>query len=307
MEKRLVYLFLFVSILNLVVFVFRDFFQYVPYTTYNSLYDPCDEDCKKSWEGPGARYSQSELAAGRKILDSVVRKLDPTATKASAIASFLYKRFSSQIGSPSTFIQTAEPLQQYLSLRDDKNQKLWCGNFGTMFFFFCRVENIPCRTIEIINKGQNHIVNEFYDENSGTWVFTDAMNNLCLLKNSSGKYLNLIDFIKAFDSAAQNPYSQMGSGWSSLLSENHIYRTYYSLQSILYYYHDFDKEAVYSLSEKLKRYFLPVSWYKVYSKRDKVSFLFFCKSALFLSWIVLLLLIIQKKIASMWRKKYYCA
>ncbi|NTS42122.1 transglutaminase domain-containing protein [Flavisolibacter sp. BT320] len=305
MNKKLVYIFLIVSVLNLVVFVFRDFFQYVPYTTYDYLYDRCDEGCKQSWEGQGARFSQSELAAGRKILDSVILKYDPPATKASAIASFLYRSFNSQIGSPSAFIQTAQPLQQYLSLRADKNQELWCGNFGTMFFFFCRAANIPCRAIEIVNNGQHHIVNEFYDQNSGSWIFIDAMYNLSLVKNNKGHYLNLIDFIEIVDSAGQNSASQMGGEWTSFVNKNKILRTYYSLQSLLYYYHDFDKEAVYSLSEKLKRYFLPVSWYKVYTKLHKVNFLFFCKSAIFLCWTLLLLIIIQRSITKMWNKKQY--
>ena len=293
MTKNLLFLFLLASVLNAAVFLFRDSFQYQPTATYAELYGECNANCLASWKGAAARYSQSDLEAGRRILDTVVRKNSQTAkAKVFDIASFLYTRFHSQAGTPNDYIKTALPLDQYKQLSKDKSLQLWCGNFGTMLFFFCWAENIPCRAIEIINKGQHHIVNEFYDEESGSWIFADAMNNLFLLKNDQGKYLNLVDFIDAVNRTA----GKIGQGLAQQLKGLEINPTYYSSQSELYYYHDFDKDKVYSFRAKLRRYFLPVSWYEIYGQQQGSPVLFYGKLLLLLCWIVLVLVMVTRRV-----------
>lgn len=294
--KKFWFLFLLVSILNVVVFLFRDAFQYIPFASYADLYGRCEKGCIETWKGQAARYTKSDYEAGRRILDTVLPQTAPTTAKAAAIASFLYNNFHRQIGFPNAYMQTAQPLQQYVSLSRNKSLELWCGNFGTMFFFFCWAENIPCRAIEIINKGQHHIVNEFYDEQSGTWIFADAMSNLFLLKSSNGQYLNLVDFIGVVNGAAQAPDSRFANKQPALLNGRQVNRTYYSPQSVLYYYRNFNKEKVYSTPSKIQRYFLPVSWYKLYSQPTGHNILFYSKLVLFVCWLVLLLLVFRRLI-----------
>lgn len=285
MKKKIRYLFLILCALNIAVFVFRDSFQYKPFASYADLYGRCSESCIASWKGSAARYSQEEREQGRRILDSMVQKNSRTTVAiATDIASFLYRQFHAQIGLPDSIMQIAAPLEQYRQLSRNPGRQLWCGNFGTMFFYFCWMADIPCRAIEIVADGDHHIVNEFFDEQTGRWVFADAMSDLCAIKDERGNYLNLVDFIKAVDGPGKRNGLLTGTEGKQVSS------TYYRNSSILYFFHDFDKEKVYSLPEKLLRYFLPVSWYEVYTTEPGSNSLFYAKLTLFVCWLLCLVL-----------------
>ena len=74
---------------------------------------------------------------------------------------------------------------------------------------------------------------------------------------------------------------------------------YFNKNFILYIYKETDLRQVYSIPEKIKRYFLPVSWYEVYAPQQKNSNLLFHVKQFFLlafaGWILFIIFRITRK------------
>src|SRR5205823_1481170 len=158
----------------LFIFLFRDSFQYQPYTSYHSLYQPCDKYCSEKWSKFVKPYPASDLTEAKNILNTHVRAISgSTCDKLLHIGNFIYTRFNSQQGNPTYQFLALSPLNQYKALSTSDTVKLWCGNFAEMFTLFCWSQGIICRTIEIMNPGDHHVLNESYIPETGQWVMTD--------------------------------------------------------------------------------------------------------------------------------------
>lgn len=282
---------LLLTLLQLVVFLFRDRFQYQPYTTREKLYAPCDGNCINTWRQFADDYPASELKKALVIADSVMDPRQQTASQIMILGKFLYRRFYRQLGRPDASLVTASPLEQYEQLSHDSTRQLWCGNFAQMFAFFCWSKGIACRIIEIMKDGDHHVLNECYLPDQQRWVMVDLTNNLLMVTGYPTTPLNLLQFTAALKDSP-NLYAcrtHDTDGIIAPLRGREALLNYYNPSYPLYYYHRTDNAKAYSTGNKLKQYFLPLSWYDILTPERKTNALFYLKEALVLVWLLALL------------------
>jgi hypothetical protein len=269
-RKRIyLFLFLFLSVANIVVFIFRDHFTYLPFANYNALYAPCNEHCLQKWKQYADDYS-SELKEAKQISDPVVKSYSQTSDKIIAIENFLYGKFHKQMGRPTLNLMNSSPLNQFKKLSSSDSIKLWCGNFAHMLSLFCWSQGIITRNIELQHTGDKHVMNERYLPESKSWMMADITNNLLAVTSPDEKFLNLVSFKESVkgkpnlnvkqststDSVQTVPFSSV-----KILSQ-------YTADDPVNFYHYTDNNKSYSTAEKIKRYFLPWSWYEIYQPKS---------------------------------------
>jgi hypothetical protein len=276
---------------NLVVFIFRDHFQYQPYASEASLYAPCATGCMKTWRQFADDYPPADLQAAKKIADPVIGSLRLTPARVLALGRFLYQQFYRQLGTPSAELLAASPMDQYRSLKASDTVQLWCGNFAQIFAFFCWSEGIACRNLEIMNPGDNHVLNECYLPETNEWVMVDLTHNLLLVAGAGGIFLQEAGFTKALASgekmkvwrAAPDSVNigPLDTGKAALVR-------YYDKKNPVYYYHRTDNAKAYSTINKIRQYFLPFSWYDILTDGERNNTLFYIREILALLWLLAL-------------------
>src|SRR5690349_12275803 len=168
----------FLTAANLLIYIFRDQFQFMPYSTKSVVYGACGQECINTWQTFRDDYPLNELAEAKHISDSVIGDEQATPKKILAIGRFIYEKFYRQLGSPSSHLNEASPLQQYRMLSASDSVQLWCGNFASMFSWFCWSQGIITRTVEIMRPGDRHVLNECYLAETGQWVMSDVTHHL---------------------------------------------------------------------------------------------------------------------------------
>lgn len=292
-------LFLILFIANLLVFLFRDRFAYFPQGSYSSLYSSCDEHCINKWKEYFYDYPADNLPEAKKIADSAIRTdAKKTIDQILQLSAFLYSRFNNQLGRPTENLLAASPLDQYKMLCKDTSAELWCGNFANMFAYFCWTKDIPCRSIEIMNPGDHHVVNECYISQSNQWVMVDITTNQLLTWNANHQLLNVLDFKKALEDSSGLIVSRVSGNMiknDTIKSKSYYIQSFYKKENPLYYYYHINNNAVYKPSLKLRRYLLPVSWYTVIDEKKHNNVPFFIKQFLLglMAASALLLLIVK--------------
>ncbi len=275
-------------------------FEYVKVSNVQQLY-PADPDSGfvAKWSAyDNKRFSAKDLDIGYKILvDSLgIDTIKSSEKKISSISGWLFQTFAKQIGRPSLELVHPTVLKQYEYYVAKKDQQLWCGNFQEMVGFFCTAAKLQNRYIEIapVNDKVNppfHEVNEVYVPELKKWVMTDATRNLLLLKKndqwlSAAEYYNTslqhapvaIESITFSDSSFAN---------TSVISVQIKDDEYFNKDHFLRYYYTKDLAEVYTLKNKLKRYFLAAPWYEIYDPvRKHSTILFRVKQFFFLAAIV---------------------
>jgi hypothetical protein len=279
-KKISVTLFLIFTLANILIYLNRDYFLYQPFVDYNSLYKGKNSSPSK-WNSFTSKYSESEKIETKRLTDSIIGREKNTIIKAFILANYLHNRFKNQIGKPSYELSGLSPIGQYKLLCSNANEKLWCGTFAEMFSYFCFIQHIPCRYIEIMQPGDHHVVNECYIPETNEWVMMDLTFNMLLIKSNVGTYLNVVSF--------KNKIKESASGESLFKNQTNLSRNsilhYYNNNYPLYYYNTIEINKVYSFGSKLVRYFLPISWYKIYIDHGKNNILFYSKVAIFLIWL----------------------
>lgn len=290
MKKGLLLLF-FVTVVNGLVFLFREKFAFTKYSTYAELYGACDGDCREKWADFLTPYSQTTLAEGRRLLQPL--RLDTGATtwsKISAIGHHLYERFHRQGGYPADIIHRSDAVDAYKILSADTTQKIWCGTYALMFGFFCWTQNITNRVVEIYKPGDHHVANECYLPEEKKWVLVDLTGNI-LSVFQNGERLNTQDFVSALPTTSKTLAVQEAGSLATkpyrLFDERGSLPSYYGPSYPYFYYHDVHSSAVYHTGEKLKRYVLPVYWYEIFSPRPRGNFLFWLKPVFLALWLLL--------------------
>lgn len=279
--KKAILLLLVLTIANVVVFVFRDYFQYYPYKSYQQLYKNCDSRCTKKWSGYTKIYTASERTAAKSLTDPIIGKRKNTLEKVQALSGHLYTLFGSRIGRPSTTLERQPALKKYRTLCSDKTQLLWCGTFSEMLALFCWSQNITCRNIEIIRPDDHHVMNECWIPELQQWVMTDAMFGMSSVKYNDS-FVNVLQFAQAVQNhPGKLQYQYEGQSLPfNMLADKTAVQNFYLTTSDYYYYYVMNLEQVYNPWEKLKRYSLPVSWYEIFNNSPKSNIFFFIKVAL---------------------------
>lgn len=285
-RKKTAALFIILSLVNLLVFLFRDYFQYQPYASITSLYRRCDQVCMEKWAGFTEDYPSSDLTEAKQLMDSVLANTEPgTLAKSQKIARFLVLRFQNQLGTPSAALLRAPPLDQYKMLSASDSLQLWCGNFAQLFSFFCWSEGIACRNIEIMNPGDHHVLNECYLPETGRWVMVDLTNNLLFVRNKKNQLLDLVNFRHQVQNGLSVQVERAAGDTVIAGTGGLAIPGYYLADHSLYYYHRVDNAKIYAAKEKIARYLLPVSWYDIFDDQDRNNYLFYLKELLILLWI----------------------
>jgi hypothetical protein len=234
-------------------------------------------------------FDAKELIEAKKIMDTVIKYRNKgTAYKIMEIGSFLYNKFHKQTGNPSSDFLKLSPIAQFNTLCRDDSAKLWCGNFAEMFALFCWSQNIVCRVVEIFNEGDHHELNECFNSENNQWIMVDVTFNQLLTRDKHNKFIPLVDFqnllIKGDSLFAIRASSD--SIITTHIDANAYYITnYYKKEKPLYYYHEVNLKKVYSTLNKIKRYFLPVSWYDIYDRNERSNLLFYIKELFALMWL----------------------
>jgi len=285
-RNKITILFFLVSVINLIIFFYRDKFIYHKYATRSSLYS---EDTLK-WKKLVYDYSNQELIEGKKILDGLLNLNNkPTSSKVLEIGKLLYRRFHKQIGIPSASLSAGTILDQFKILDSSSSEHLWCGNFAAMLAFFCWSEGIPCRYIEIINPGDHHVVNECYLKETKEWVMSDiTTNHLLLFNKNKDKFENLLN---TRDSLTDPLQSFEAADDKIIVNsfQRDFYGKYFGEGNTINYYYRINNFELYKPTEKIRRYFLPTAWYEEVNKDPVSNFYFYLKQFFILLWLICLI------------------
>ena len=292
-KNHIVVLFSILSIINIVIFFYRDKFSFHKYATYSTLYSA---DTIK-WKKIINDYPKQELVEAKAILDSLQINHRPTPVKVVEIGRFLYNHFHKQLGHSSDQLVSASPLNQYKILRSSDTTQLWCGNFSEMFAFFCWSEGIACRVIEIMNPGDHHVLNECYLPEIGQWAVTDLTNNnLFILNDNRNSYANLLSLR---DSSWLTVSTLQATDRAIVLHplDTKYYDKYFDNKNPIYYYYRVNNFEIYKPIQKIKRYFLPDAWYEEVSNNRRSNWPFYIKQFFTLLWLIVVPLLIGQLVS----------
>jgi hypothetical protein len=289
MHRKRIYLFLFLllTFANIAVFILRDQFTYQPLAGYNALYAPCNESCFAKWRQYADDYS-SELKEAKQITDPVIQGYSQTSDKVIAIENFLYAKFHKQMGRPTVGLMESSPLAQFKKLDSSGSIQLWCGNFAHMLSLFCWSQGIVTRNVELQHAADKHLLNECYLPELKLWMMADITNNMLAVTTGNGKFLNVISFKNSLEQKPMfNIIQSTGTGSLQTDSLRSIkIPVQYVAADPVNFYHYTDNYKAYSIAEKIKRYFLPVSWYETYESKSTGNLTFYLKEMLILLWLV---------------------
>jgi hypothetical protein len=278
------------SIINLIIFFYRDKFTYHKSATYASLYS---FDTLK-WRKFISDYPEQELHEAKDIIDRLHINNQPTSMKVQEIGKFLYNAFKKQLGKPSTELASASPLSQYKILRSSDSIQLWCGNFAEMFTFFCWSQGIASRVVEIMNPGDHHVLNECYLPESRQWAVTDLTNNhLLIQKSNKPGYPNLL----SLRDSSEQALSSLQANDSNIVLQPFsptFYKKYFRNKNPIYYYYRTNNSAVYKATEKIKRYLVPDTWYEEITPGQQDNWGFYAKQFFILLWLISGILLIGR-------------
>jgi hypothetical protein len=284
-------LFFVLTIINLAIAFYKNKFIYHKYATPSSLYSA---DTLK-WKNLVYDYPDQELIEAKRVLDSLSDfKNKSTSSKVLEIAKLFSQRFHDQIGKPSPFAPPVSPLNQFKNASASDSMRLWCGDFASMFAFFCWAEGIPCRVIGIMNPGNHHVLNECYLQESRQWVLADVTTNHLLFFNKSrNRFENLLNVRDSLLDSLQS-FQLNGGEIVTTPFAGGFYNRYFGNGKPVHYYYRINSSEIYRPNEKIKRYFLPLVWYEEVSRTQPSNFWFYVKEFFVLLWLISLAVVIKK-------------
>jgi hypothetical protein len=283
--KKTVIAFLILSVLNVVIFYFREAFAYVPVATHETLYENHTDKNLNKWIRFSEDYPAEEETEAKQISSNWFDEKDVTTLDSVLkIANKIHNNFNKQTDRPSLFLELQSPLNKYKTLLKDSTEKLWCGTYSQIFNFFCLSNNILSRYIEIINPGDHHVLNESYLPDRKKWVMIDVTFNINAPKNDKNQLLNLIEFASELRNNSlpfKYPYTHL----DTVTKKHHEILNYYIPDRPYYYHFYIDNRVAYKFENKLARYLFPVSWYTIFTYAPVSNYMFGIKIALIYLWV----------------------
>lgn len=290
------FFFLILTILNIAVWLWKGYFDYRPFTSERALYAaPADG---APWRQFLTDFPAADEQAATHFLDSLLKGEDTSRlAQINIIGNYLQRQFSNRLGRPEINEQLHSPWEMYNYFMADSSRKLWCGHLALVFNYFCLARGIDSRMIELFKPGDHHVVNECFIPTYNKWVLVDITYNQLQVSEGTAAPLNLAEFRRLAGKNISLRVQQADS-FRTLRPDTGYYKNYYSITCPAYYYITVSREKVYKSSEKLKRYLLPVSWYKILAEENKPNWLFYVKQVLLIGWIFSLVYMIRE-----WRRK----
>ncbi|MEO7922529.1 MAG: hypothetical protein ABIR30_02540 [Chitinophagaceae bacterium] len=305
--------------INIVIFIFRNRgFEYHHYLTVPST--RCNDACIRKWTYPHSSYAEKDLNEAYFLLQQQIQ-IDSIASnedKLIAISGWLQNELSDQAGPMNDSVSALPALQQYYCFKNNTLYSYDCGNVQALLGFFCTAAQLPCRNFQAIQlptdslAPDSHVANEIYLEDYQKWVLSDPFQHHLLIKRnniplSAAEYLDY-NIAGGTDTVS---FIQLGAGqpFIDTISPSEFKKDlYFNKNYILYFYKETANASVYSFTNKLKRYFWPLSWYEIYAPQQKnTNFLFRIKqgAALILAvWLLFLITRIFQKERHDRSKKY---
>ncbi|MDZ4796490.1 MAG: hypothetical protein SGI83_19645 [Bacteroidota bacterium] len=298
--------------INILIFLFRDHgFEYRHFLAASLNEKACDEACIRKWTKPNSNYPAKDLAEARGILQQYIQidSIKSEENKLIAIGGWLRDELAKQTGLMNDSVNALPALQQYYCFKSNATYSYDCGNIQTLFSFFCTAAQLYCRNFQNIQlptdnlAPDSHVANEIYLKDYQKWVLSDPFQNHLLVKKnniplSAAEYLDYNiaggkDTVCFIEQAAGRTFADTVT-YAGFKKD-----TYFNKNYILHFYKDRANPEVYSVRNKLKRYFWPYSWYEIYTPQQKnTNFLFRIKqgAALLLAgWSLFLLTRIFQK------------
>ena len=272
-------------IINFIIYLNRNNgFEYINALSIEQLYpSECDNNCINKWTKPDKKYSSAELTEGFSFLkmNTGIDTIKTDEIKIISIAAFLFLTYQNQMGQPSARLNHLLPLKQLELLSSEKSEHLWCGNFQSIFGYFCSCAGLPARYVEITSfpglyPEDTHEVNEIYIEKYKKWVLVDVTRNMLMIKKnaaplSAAEYFNFKVSDKAGTVQVLKATSNNSFIFDTVIAEKNMEDNYFNKNFFLRYYYMTDLQKVYDPLLKLKRYILPDSWYAVYDPRNNYT------------------------------------
>jgi transglutaminase-like putative cysteine protease len=281
-RKKALLIFGILSVLNIIIFYYRDSFQYIPYSNYNSLYMPYDSSGTNKWKESYDNLDKKEIWEADSILqtNTDIKGKTSTIEKVLTIGNYIYNEFHAQTGMPSQNSLYLSAIPLYRFLIQNRKEELWCGQYASLMLTFCWSQNIATRYIEIFHPGNHHVINECYIPELGKWIMIDLTNNILMAATKQKTYLNSVDFHHNVNSTQEiSIISSVNNkiGQTLLNKNNSFVTTYFKDNDQYYFYHHIDLNKAYCPAEKVKRYLLPIHWYEIYSNKQSNNYLFIIK------------------------------
>ncbi|HET9055468.1 MAG TPA: hypothetical protein VFN30_01345 [Chitinophagaceae bacterium] len=268
-----------------------------------------DSSIVNIWKDEFEYVDTAEITTVKKIIDSLqVNTEDSTVTKIRAIGKYIYRSISKQMGVPADSLDTYSIYQQFCAAKDGR-AKIWCGNITDIFYLFATNAGIICRNVGLSgNRNEfrlgDHSLNECYLRETGEWAYIDITQNILLLKDSSGRYLNTVDLYHLKKQNQTNGIKQLSVDDSSIAESNYTNadKKYLWKENELLFPYPHNPKTLYSFTNKFQRYISPRPWLVVYNDNYQYSnYNFYVKVFLFHAWLLLglimlvLLLFIKKR------------
>jgi hypothetical protein len=227
-----------------------------------------------TWKDDEIPVTDTEARAIQVILrDSMgISKNENTVDKIKKMGGYLGSKLIAAAGNPTSTINGLSVFQQYKS--SFGRQKLWCGNIAQIFNLFAKAANIKSRVIHISRnfgslKGNEHIFNEYFIPEMKKWAALDLLFNNIIYTDASGKILNAVEVknTNPDDSSVTVLHADVNGSliFKPFSSLGTVFFDTYGTDKDLRFYHRTYKAGVYSLKEKIIRYFSKRSWFELYS------------------------------------------
>jgi hypothetical protein len=253
--------FLLFSLLNILIFLQRQHFEYKSYPDKSFLYDAAQS---KLWSRYFDDYPAGDQAVANEILDTLPWQGE-TKEDILVLASFLRSRFENRKGVPSLALQSLTPVNQFQHLSTDKADKIWCGTWSNLFNYFALSRGITSRIVETNQPRDHHVFNEVWLPGENQWALVDLTNNFFLPKNSSGRYLNALTLAGTAMTTPVHAYSVVEG--KPVPNDSMRLQTdivdYYTCDYPFHYYERYRLEKIYAASDRALRYLWPRPWYHI--------------------------------------------
>lgn len=281
--RRLILLFVLLTVINAAFFLCRELTDYQPHRTETSLYKAPSTE----WNRYFTDFPVEGQQAAIRFTDSLLQGRDTSRlNQIQVIGAFLYYQFAPQLGRPSFQENYKDPWEMFQYYRADTSRKLWCGHLSMFFTYFCLARGIETRLIELNKPGDHHVVNECFLPGPGKWVLVDLTYDQLLVKKND-LLLGLTAFrkLQGRSDVLLNVRTANDSTRTIRMDTGYI-RNYYADTVRVFYYVTVNPEKVYSITAKAKRYLWPDPWYYELRQQPGNQLFFYLRQAVLLTWLL---------------------
>lgn len=268
-----------------------------------------DSESVYKWKDDLSYMNPDELTAVKKIIQDSLKILprDSTEIKIKKIGSYIFGAIKNNMGIPADTISNYSPYQQFCAAKNGQ-ANIWCGNITDIFHLFASSTGIVCRKVGLSGSRHpfhfgDHSLNECYVPETGKWVYVDITQNILLLKDSLGNYLNTVDLYHLKKLNQTGCIVQVSAGDSAFLSGgyNNPNTKYLWSENEILFPLPHNPKTLYSFSNRFQRYAGIHPWLMYYNENYQYNNArFYLKSFLLHAWlllgaIILVLYLLTKK------------